>query len=78
MTAGRVRQRLDQLGRRRKEQDHNIEDLAGAIRETLAVARVAGVPMTEAAERLGLNRTTLYQVYLNAKNSPGRASPATR
>lgn len=65
MTAERVRVRLDQLGRRRKRRDHDIETLAEEIKETLAAARVTGVPMTEAAKRLGLNRTTLYQVYLN-------------
>lgn len=40
------------------------EELAEDIREALPSARVARVPMEEAADRLGLNRTTLYQVYL--------------
>lgn len=76
MTPGQVRRWLDQLGDRRKKEDQQGEKTAEDIRKALAAAKVAGVPMTEAAERLDLNRTTLYQVYLDAETTPGNAAPA--
>lgn len=62
---GYVRRRLSTLGKRRKKRKTEDEQLVGDIKEALAAARLAGIPMEEAATRLGLNRTTLYQVYLD-------------
>lgn len=72
---GEVLRRLSSLGKRRKKRDRDGEALAKDIKEALAAARVAGIPMEEAAKRLGLNRTTLYQVYLDAADEPA-SSPA--
>lgn len=68
--AGEVRRRLSSLGKRRKKQATVEQALADDIREALAAARLAKVPMEEAATRLGLNRTTLYQVYLDEPQRP--------
>lgn len=46
--------------------------MALEIKGALEAARVARVPMEEAAGLLGMNRTTLYQVYLD---SPERREP---
>lgn len=65
--AKEARRRLRGLKKRRKTHVKRGEDLADDIKEALAAARLAGVPMEEAAELLGLNRTTLYQVYLDVR-----------
>lgn len=63
---GEVRRRLSALGNRRKKREAAGEKLAEEIKEALeAVRLVGGITMDEAADRLGLNRTTLYQVYLD-------------
>lgn len=61
---GQARRRLSALGKRRKTREAQDQKWAEDVKKVLAEARVAGVPMGEAANRLGLNRTTLYQVYL--------------
>jgi DNA invertase Pin-like site-specific DNA recombinase len=57
-----ARRRLDSLGRRRKRlrdaEEKLQEDTAKAMRETAGV-----VPVADAARRLGLNRSTVYEVY---------------
>jgi DNA invertase Pin-like site-specific DNA recombinase len=62
---GEIRRRLNSLGKTRKKRRAEDERLVDDIKEALAAARLAGIPMEEAAKRLGLNRTTLYQVYLD-------------
>lgn len=74
VAAGEVRQRLSKLGKRRKKQAAAERELADDIREAVAAARLAKVPMGEAATRLGLNRTTLYQVYLDDAQPTGQAA----
>jgi transcriptional regulator of acetoin/glycerol metabolism len=63
---GEIRRRLTALGKTREKRKAEDEQMVEDIKEALAAARVVGgIPMEEAAERLGLNRTTLYQVYLD-------------
>lgn len=72
---GEVRRRLNALGKTRKKRKAEDSRLVEDIKEALAAARVAGIPMEEAAQRLGLNRTTLYQVYLDP-SEPREPEPA--
>lgn len=72
---GEIRRRLNALGKTRKKRKAEDEQLVGDIKEALAAARLAGIPMEEAANRLGLNRTTLYQVYLDP-SEPREPEPA--
>lgn len=69
---GQARRRLNALGKRRKKRNAQDEKWTEDVKQVLAEARVAGIPMEEAATRLGLNRTTLYQVYLD---SPDQREP---
>jgi hypothetical protein len=69
MTKGEARRKLRACGKRRKSLKRNEELLAEDIREAVAAARLARVPMEEAAELLDLNRTTIYQVYLDQPDS---------
>lgn len=63
---GEIRRRLNALGTRRKTREAEGEKLVEDIKEAVAAARlVGGIPMEEVADRLNLNRTTLYQVYLD-------------
>lgn len=63
---GEIRRRLNSLGSRRKKRDEEGEQLVEDIKEAVAAARVVGgISMEEVADRLNLNRTTLYQVYLD-------------
>jgi hypothetical protein len=72
-TRGKVRRRLTSLGKRRKTREREGEELVDEIKEALLEAKlVGGIPMEEAADRLHLNRTTLYQVYLD---SPDQREP---
>lgn len=73
---GEVRRRLTSLGKRRKKQDAASETLKDDIKEAVAAARLAGIPMEEAAQRLGLNRTTIYQVYLDTADPQRQSAPA--
>lgn len=77
MARGEIRRRLSALGKRRKKREEQGDVLADDIREALEAARLARIPMEEAAQRLGLNRTTLYQVYLVDEKAPAERSAAT-
>jgi predicted DNA-binding protein (UPF0251 family) len=66
---GEIRRRLTNIGKRRKKREIEGEALSVEIKEALAAARLAGIPMEEAGKRLGLNRTTLYQVYLDGQEN---------
>lgn len=60
-----VRRTLDALGKRRKKLRKMQDELAEDIREAMPDVRLCkSIPIEEAAQRLGLNRTTIYQVYL--------------
>jgi transcriptional regulator of acetoin/glycerol metabolism len=72
---GEVRRRLNALGKTRKKRKAEDEKWTEDVKEALSAARLAGIPMEEAAERLGLNRTTLYQVYLDP-SEPREPEPA--
>lgn len=72
---GEIRRRLNALGKARKKRKAEDEKWTEDVKEALAAARLASIPMEEAAERLGLNRTTLYQVYLDP-SEPRQAEPA--
>lgn len=72
---GEIRRRLNNLGKTRKKRKAEDTRLVEDIKEALAAARLAGIPMEEAAKRLGLNRTTLYQVYLDSPE-PREPEPA--
>lgn len=64
MTRRQAEQRLDGLGRRRKKLEEAEVKLRKDIEAALPRTKIAGVPHTEAADRIGLNRTTIYQVYI--------------
>lgn len=57
-----LRKRLRELGQRRKTNETADEALAKEIREALDAAEGV-VSTTEAANLLGIHRTTLYRVY---------------
>ena len=63
-----VRRRLDALGRRRKKLRKMQAELADDIADAIPDVKVSNLSMDEAAERLGLNRTTIYQVYMPDDN----------
>lgn len=65
-----VRAKLGALGNRRKEHGKAEDELREEVREAVAEARLAKLPMQEVADLLDLNRTTLYQVYLDASPAP--------
>jgi hypothetical protein len=72
-----VRRKLDALGKRREKLRKMEEELAEDIVSVLPGVKVSSVPMEEAADRLGLNRTTIYQVYLpRVQPAAPRASAA--
>lgn len=57
-----ARAMLTDLGKRRTKHDAEGVELAKEIRE--ALEQTEGViPLTEAADLLGIHRTTLYRVY---------------
>jgi len=58
-----VREELRALGERRAQRDKDDEKLTKEINAALAKIERAGVPKTEAADLLGVHRTTLYRVY---------------
>lgn len=59
-----VRQKLDRIGKRRAAHQAREDKLAEDTEKVLAEAVEEGVPVTEAAKRTGLHRTTLYRVYM--------------
>jgi transcriptional regulator of acetoin/glycerol metabolism len=56
------RLKLAELGRRRREHDANGVELSDDIRKALVEAKGV-VTLAEAAELLGVHRTTIYRVY---------------
>lgn len=59
-----LEEELDELALRREWQQDSTERLAGDIRDM--VSRAQGhMSMSEVARRLGIDRSTLYRVYLN-------------
>lgn len=59
-----TRSKLSRLGARRKRNVKEGEELQGDVRDAVKEARDAGVPMDEVAERLGIHRSTLYELYI--------------
>lgn len=57
-----IRIELRALGKRREAQEQRDNELGAAIRDALARAE-GKVSKAEAADLLGLHRTTLYRVY---------------
>lgn len=62
-----IRERLDELGRRRTTQDATDKELAKEIRAILPEAEAKGIGVSEAARRLNVHRTTIYRVYKSKK-----------
>lgn len=62
ITVDAGRAMLTDLGERRRRHDAEGVKLAQEIREALE-ATDGVVPLTEAADLLGIHRTTLYRVY---------------
>ena len=58
--------RLAGLREQRRVQLVGAEDLARRIKQAVADAQAAGVPMAEVARTLGIDRSTLYRVYAAA------------
>lgn len=69
MSATTTRRELDLIGRRRKKLRKLEEDLAKDTKTAISHARRDKVPMTEAADRVALERTTIYQVYDTPKET---------
>jgi DNA-binding phage protein len=57
-----IRHELDALGKKRDQLDGDEQELMEEVREVLARAKGV-VPITEAADRLHMHRTTIYRVY---------------
>ena len=64
MNRQQAERKLDGLGKRRKKLEEDEAKLRKDIEEALPAVKIAGVSRSEAADRIGLNRTTLYQVYI--------------
>lgn len=58
------RAELDALGRRRAQRESDDAALTADIRRVLRECE-GEISRTEAADRLGIHRTTLYRVYLD-------------
>ena len=69
-----TRTELDEIGKRRKELEELEKLLAEDTKTAIAHARRDKVPITEAADRVGLERTTIYQVYDNREKAAGKTS----
>lgn len=59
-----ARQRLAGLREQRRQALLGEEILRDRIKTAVAEAQDAGVPMSRIAEELGIDRSTLYRVYL--------------
>lgn len=59
-----VRDKLAKVAQARWENDEETARITDLIRLLVWDARAAGIPMTEVAEILGINRTNLYRTYL--------------
>lgn len=61
---GEVAAKLERLATRREHQQHVSARLADEIREAVAEAQEV-MTVAEIARRLGIDRSTLYRVYLD-------------
>jgi transcriptional regulator of acetoin/glycerol metabolism len=59
-----VEEALSSLGERLREHQTEGRELTLAIRAKLTQAQEIGYPMTRAADKIGVHRTTLYRAYL--------------
>jgi DNA-binding NtrC family response regulator len=59
-----IRKELSSLGTRIAQLRQEEEELARDIKRGLTKAQRVNIPMTEAADLLGVHRTTLYRAYL--------------
>lgn len=66
-----IREELDELGRRRDKLDSDEESLRKDTRKALRKARGESVPIAEAARRVKLNRSTVYELYLGDEHAGG-------
>jgi cytochrome c556 len=64
MNSANSRRQLDAIGRRRARIRAEEAKLAADTKSALANAKKAAVPIKEAAKRVGITRTTAYQVYM--------------
>lgn len=79
MNKANARRRCDAVGRRRKLHEKDRETLQEETRRAVESAKLAGIAMEEVAARVGLTRTTIYQVYLNGgRNVSAAAGEATQ
>lgn len=60
-----VRHRLSGLREQRRAQLVSQEHLSARVRETVAEAIDAGVPVAEIARLLDMDRSSLYRTYIN-------------
>lgn len=82
----RYRAELAEIGERRKGLAAREKELQQDTKRVLRLAtRVGGVPVAEAARLAGLNRSTVYELYLvrgdedaptNDRSGKGRRSPS--
>lgn len=63
VNANTVREELRALGVRRAARDVEDAAMTREINALLAKVRRTNIPKTEAADLLGVHRTTLYRVY---------------
>lgn len=62
MSPSQIRRKLDGIGKRRTKLRADEDKL---YKDTISVLELAKgvIPTTEAADRVGLNRSTVYEVY---------------
>lgn len=73
--AAEIRAQLDDIGQRRqamKDEDEVLrEETANLLRRARGI-----VPMAEASRRAGLNRSTVYELYLGDEDGNESGTPA--
>jgi predicted DNA-binding transcriptional regulator AlpA len=74
----KTRAELGDIGKRRKELEELEAQLAKDTKTAIVHARRDKVPITEAADLVGLERTTIYQVYDKRPQTPRQPSPKSR
>lgn len=70
-----IRAELDAIGDRRQALGGQEDDLRKDTREALRKAKGV-VPRAEAARRVGLNRSTVYELYLGEDEHAAHGRPA--
>lgn len=70
MTKGQARKKLKALGNRRERQAQKDNELQDAVTEALKETEGV-ISVTEAASLLGLNRSTIYEVYRKKRTRVG-------